>query len=142
VHWIGGIAGETEHYEVKGFVRALQGHKAIGGSYYDFIITTPEEWSELAVLAGREPPARKGPKSDEPERTPKKSDKKKSDKKKSQKADKKRNGKRDGGKARNGDRKKSERKDRKQRDPKNTRIEDGSDVEDEPNARRLLWSGP
>jgi hypothetical protein len=93
VHWIGGIAGETEHYEVKGFVRALRGHKAIGGSYYDFIITTPEEWDELGVLAGREPPPRKGPKTEKPDR-PKKSDKKE----KAGKDDKKRHGKKGKGK--------------------------------------------
>jgi hypothetical protein len=139
VHWIGGIAGETEHYEVKGFVRALKGHNALGGSYYDFIITTPEEWSELGVLAGREPPARKGPKKDEPERKPKKSDKKKP--KKAKKNDKKkRAGKKDNGKSRKGDRsKKSGRKDRKKKDAKAVPTDEAVEsVEEGPNARRLL----
>jgi hypothetical protein len=137
VHWIGGIAGETEHYEVKGFVRALKGHKAIGGSYYDFIITTPEEWSELGVLAGREPPARKGPKKDEPEPA------KKPDKKKSKDDKKKNDGKNDKGKSRKDHGKKSGRKDRPKRDLKSTSTKDAPEpVEEEPNERRLLWTAP
>ena len=58
IHVIGGIGGETRAAETKGFVRAVKGD-AIGASYYDFAITTPAEWSELSVLAGRPPPARK-----------------------------------------------------------------------------------
>ncbi|MGH2808321.1 MAG: hypothetical protein ACRDKT_13710 [Actinomycetota bacterium] len=95
IHWIGGIAGETKHYEVKGFVRALKGHKAIGGSYYDFSITTPEEWSELQVIAGRKPPTRGSKNKHEPKRADKKHNdrdkkhKKKRDKKHKDKAKKK-----------------------------------------------------
>lgn len=58
IHVIGGIGGETRAAEVKGFVRAVKGHGAIGASYYDFAITTSAEWSELSVLAGRPAPDR------------------------------------------------------------------------------------
>ncbi|HET7482127.1 MAG TPA: hypothetical protein VFK89_04635 [Actinomycetota bacterium] len=51
IHMIGGIGGDTGQPEVKGFVRAVRGHKAIGGSYYDFSATTDREWKGLRPLA-------------------------------------------------------------------------------------------
>ena len=53
IHFIGGIAGETKGTEVKGFVHALKSQEVLGGSYYDFAITTREEWQQLGRIAGR-----------------------------------------------------------------------------------------
>ena len=119
IHVIGGIGGETKAAEAKGFVRAVRGD-AIGASYYDFAITTPEEWSELRVLAGHPPPERD---EDEPKApAPKK-------KKKAQKGDDK---KRRSERGKNDRR--DEKKDRKGRDDRKKRKKDRNarnDVEDD-----------
>lgn len=66
IHMIGGIGGDTRAPEAKGFVRAVEGHNVLGGSYYDFSATTDREWKELRVLAR---PAR-SPNAVEPSSTP------------------------------------------------------------------------
>ncbi|MDQ3940183.1 MAG: hypothetical protein M3238_02405 [Actinomycetota bacterium] len=53
IHVIGGIAGETKGLEVKAFVHAVKDNKVLGASYYDFTITTPEEWEQLRRIARR-----------------------------------------------------------------------------------------
>lgn len=50
IHLIGGIGGETEAPEVKGFVRAVRGHGVLGASYYDFAVTSEHEWKELETI--------------------------------------------------------------------------------------------
>jgi hypothetical protein len=50
IHLIGGIGGETEVPEVKGFVRAVRGHNVLGASYYDFAVTSEHEWKELETI--------------------------------------------------------------------------------------------
>ena len=97
IHFIGGIAGETDGKEAKAFVHAVQQHDAIGGSYYDFVITTPEEWSELRVLAGRSAPDRnREDERSDPKDNPDKDKKKKDEKdKKGKREDRSGKGKRD-----------------------------------------------
>ncbi len=51
VHAIGGIAGETGPNDVRGFVDALRRNRALGGSFYDFPITTEAEWRALSHLS-------------------------------------------------------------------------------------------
>ncbi len=51
IHLIGGIGGETEVPEVKGFVRAVKTKDVLGASYYDMTVTSEEEWDELETLA-------------------------------------------------------------------------------------------
>jgi hypothetical protein len=60
IHMIGGIAGITTPQEMKGFVKSVKDHKALGASLYDFPISAGYEWKELARIAG--PAARKHPK--------------------------------------------------------------------------------
>jgi hypothetical protein len=50
IHLIGGIGGETEPPEVKGFVRAVKGHGVLGASYYDFAVTSEHEWKQLETI--------------------------------------------------------------------------------------------
>ena len=50
IHLIGGIGGETEVPEVKGFVRAVRGHDVLGASYYDFAVTSEHEWDQLETI--------------------------------------------------------------------------------------------
>ncbi len=53
VHAIGGIAGDTGPNDVRGFVDALRRNRALGGSFYDFPITTNAEWKALSQLTRR-----------------------------------------------------------------------------------------
>jgi hypothetical protein len=50
IHVIGGIGGDATEAETAGFVDAVRGRRAIGGSYYTFPITRPADWSELERL--------------------------------------------------------------------------------------------
>ena len=59
IHLIGGIGGETEGPEVKGFVRAVRGHDVLGASYYDFAVTSELEWEQLETIV--DPPAAPSP---------------------------------------------------------------------------------
>jgi len=51
IHLIGGIGGETNVPEVKGFVRVVRAKGILGASYYDMTVTTEEEWDELETIA-------------------------------------------------------------------------------------------
>ena len=51
IHAIGGIAGETHRGDTKGFTQAVRNNGLLGGSLYDFPITTRREWRQLAPLA-------------------------------------------------------------------------------------------
>jgi hypothetical protein len=57
IHLIGGIGGETEAPEVKGFVRAARGHDVLGASYYDFAVTSEREWEQLETIVREPKPA-------------------------------------------------------------------------------------
>ena len=48
IHVIGGLAGITTRKEVRGLVDSSLLHEAYGVSLYDFPITEPDEWKELA----------------------------------------------------------------------------------------------
>jgi len=50
IHVIGGIGGDATEAETAGFVDAVRGRRAIGGSYYTFPITRPADWSKLEWL--------------------------------------------------------------------------------------------
>ncbi|HVH53098.1 MAG TPA: hypothetical protein VNA32_03100 [Actinomycetota bacterium] len=50
IHVIGGIGGDATKAETAGFVDAVRGRRAIGGSYYTFPITRPDDWSKLDRL--------------------------------------------------------------------------------------------
>jgi len=50
IHVIGGIGGDATEAETAGFVDAVRGRRAIGGSYYTFPITRPADWSKLERL--------------------------------------------------------------------------------------------
>jgi hypothetical protein len=50
IHVIGGIGGDATKRETAGFVDAVRGRRAIGGSYYTFPITRPADWSKLGRL--------------------------------------------------------------------------------------------
>jgi hypothetical protein len=50
IHVIGGIGGDATKAETAGFVDAVRGRRAIGGSYYTFPITRPVDWSNLKRL--------------------------------------------------------------------------------------------
>ncbi|HET7869252.1 MAG TPA: hypothetical protein VFM85_02905 [Actinomycetota bacterium] len=50
IHVIGGIGGDATKGETAGFVDAVRGRRAIGGSYYTFPITRPADWSRLGRL--------------------------------------------------------------------------------------------
>ena len=50
IHLIGGIGGETDVPEVKGFVRAVRGNDVLGASYYDFAVTSEQEWEQLETI--------------------------------------------------------------------------------------------
>ena len=50
IHVIGGIGGDATKGETAGFVDAVRGRGAIGGSYYTFPITRPADWSKLGRL--------------------------------------------------------------------------------------------
>lgn len=50
IHVIGGIGGDATEAETAGFVDAVRGRRAIGGSYYTFPITRPADWSKLGRL--------------------------------------------------------------------------------------------
>lgn len=52
IHVIGGLGGAGTVREVKAFVQKLIDKKVMGGSFYDFPITTNAEWKALARLAG------------------------------------------------------------------------------------------
>ena len=67
IHLIGGIGGETEVPEVKGFVRAVRGNDVLGASYYDFAVTSEEEWKQLETIV---PEAEPDPPAAEPEPEP------------------------------------------------------------------------
>lgn len=51
IHAIGGIAGDTGPKDAAGFVRAVRDHRVLGGSFYDFPITSEREWNSLAPLS-------------------------------------------------------------------------------------------
>lgn len=57
IHLIGGIGGETEVPEVKGFVRAVRGNGVMGASYYDFAATAEHEWKQLETIVQEPKPA-------------------------------------------------------------------------------------
>ncbi len=50
IHVIGGIGGDATKAETAGFVDAVRGRRAIGGSFYTFPFTTPADWSSLERL--------------------------------------------------------------------------------------------
>ena len=50
IHVIGGISDESTTPEARGFVRAVRELGVLGGSYYDFVGTTPGQWAELARI--------------------------------------------------------------------------------------------
>jgi hypothetical protein len=50
IHVIGGISDESTVAEARGFVRALRELGVLGGSYYDFVGTTPGQWAELSRI--------------------------------------------------------------------------------------------
>ena len=51
IHPIGGIAGDVGDAAARGYVRAIKDTGVLGGSYYDFPITTRSEWTILKPLA-------------------------------------------------------------------------------------------
>lgn len=51
IHPIGGIAGRVGDAAARGYVRAVKDGGVLGGSYYDFPITVPSEWTILGRLA-------------------------------------------------------------------------------------------
>lgn len=51
IHPIGGIAGRVGDDAARGFVGAVKDGSVLGGSYYDFPITTRSEWTVLGRLA-------------------------------------------------------------------------------------------
>lgn len=50
IHPIGGIAGHAGDAATRGYVRAVKDSGVLGGSYYDFPITTRAEWTILEGL--------------------------------------------------------------------------------------------
>jgi hypothetical protein len=50
IHPIGGIADAARSKEVRAYVRAVFKGRALGGSFYDFPITTNAQWNVLARL--------------------------------------------------------------------------------------------
>ena len=57
IHLIGGIGGETQVPEVKGFVRAVRANDVLGASYYDFSVTSDDEWEQLETIVDDPEPA-------------------------------------------------------------------------------------
>lgn len=53
IHAIGGIAGDTGPHDTRGFVRAVTDGRVLGGSYYDYPITSDREWDALSPLSRR-----------------------------------------------------------------------------------------
>lgn len=51
IHAIGGIAGEVGRQAARGYARAVMESGTMGGSYYDYPITTNGEWIELGQLS-------------------------------------------------------------------------------------------
>lgn len=51
IHVIGGLGGAGTTREAKAFVQKLLDKRVLGGSFYDFPITTDAEWRALARLA-------------------------------------------------------------------------------------------
>ena len=66
IHLIGGIGGETEKPEVKGFVRAVRGNGVLGASYYDFAVTSEHEWKQLETIVREPEPPTSAPAEEEP----------------------------------------------------------------------------
>ena len=58
IHVIGGIADDVGVPGARGFVRAIKEKRVLGGSLYDFPITSRRTWSELSSLRSRRGPAR------------------------------------------------------------------------------------
>ncbi len=52
IHPIGGVGGDSSRREVRSYVRALNNHDVVGGSYYDYPITDEHEWKALERLRG------------------------------------------------------------------------------------------
>lgn len=52
IHVIGGIASTAARDEVKGFVRAVRKHGAVGASLYDYPITSDGKWAAMRPVAG------------------------------------------------------------------------------------------
>lgn len=50
IHVIGGVSGGATGREVRGFVRSVRENGILGGSYYDFGTTGPEDWAELEKI--------------------------------------------------------------------------------------------
>ena len=119
IHLIGGIGGETQEPEVKGFVRAVRGNDVLGASYYDFAVTSEKEWKHLETIA-KESKKDEAEVSEEPEAVPavpeprptpltdpddkKKEENDRDRKKRSKRDDKKRQRKKRDGRKRDGDR--------------------------------------
>jgi hypothetical protein len=55
IHVIGGLAGDSDHDETRGFARALRDSGALGASLYDWTTTGPEDWSALADTGSASP---------------------------------------------------------------------------------------
>ena len=56
IHLIGGIGVDAGPVSTRAFVRAVRRTNPIGASFYDAPVTSPAEWAELGVLAGRKAP--------------------------------------------------------------------------------------
>lgn len=50
IHHIGGIADEVGPPAARGWIRAIKEHKVLGGSLYDYPITSEDTWQELAAV--------------------------------------------------------------------------------------------
>lgn len=52
IHVIGGLASTAARDEVRGFVRAVKKHGAMGASLYDYPITSDGKWAAMRPVAG------------------------------------------------------------------------------------------
>ena len=50
IHHIGGIADEVGPPAARGWIKAIKEHKVLGGSLYDYPITSEDTWQELAAV--------------------------------------------------------------------------------------------
>lgn len=52
IHVIGGLASTAARDEVRGFVRAVKKHGAMGASLYDYPITSDRKWAAMRPVSG------------------------------------------------------------------------------------------
>lgn len=53
IHHIGGIADEVGRPAARGWIKAIKEHRVLGGSLYDYPITSEKTWRELTAVRAR-----------------------------------------------------------------------------------------